>query len=65
MDTSILHGVNMDAKLLIELVQQAEAEQSDYYRLASLIAEAQKEVDAKLAEAMGATSVANAIRVAA
>jgi hypothetical protein len=60
-----LHGVNMDAKLLIELVQQAEAEQSDYYRLASLIAEAQKEVDAKLAEAMGATSVANAIRVAA
>lgn len=65
MATLILHGVNMDAKMLIELVQQAQAEQSDYYRLASLIAEAQKEVDAKLAEAMGATSVANAIRVAA
>ena len=52
----------MDARLLIELVQKAEAEEMDYYRLAALIAAEQKESDAKIAEALGATSVAQAIR---
>lgn len=53
----------MDARELITLVQQAQEEQADYYRLAALIAAAQKEEDAKLAETMGATSVAAALRI--
>lgn len=52
----------MDTREFIELVQAAETEGQDYYGLAAKILEAQKESDAKLAEAMGATSVAAAIR---
>ncbi len=53
----------MDARKLIEIVQQAETNGDDYYRLAALIADEQKKEDADLAEAMGAESVAAAIRV--
>lgn len=52
----------MEARELIELVERAQAEEMDYYRIAALIAAAQKEADARLADAMGATSVAAAIR---
>ena len=52
----------MDARELLDLVQQAVDEEMDYYRLSALIAGAQKESDAKLAELMGASSVAAAIR---
>jgi hypothetical protein len=52
----------MDMKELIELVYKAQEELADYYRLAAIIMDAQKEADAKLAENMGATSVASAIR---
>lgn len=52
----------MDARQFISLVQAAIDEQLDYYGLAAKILEAQKESDAKLAESMGATSVAAAIR---
>lgn len=54
----------MDAKDLITLVQQAQEENADYYRLAAIIAAAQKEECARLAEAMGASSVASALRIA-
>ena len=64
MDTLISDGVKMEAKRLIELVQQAEAEQGDYYRLAALIVEAQKDFDAGLAESMGSPEIAQIIRVA-
>lgn len=53
----------MDVRELIDLVKAAEEEGADYYGLAAKIAEAQKEADAKLAETMGATSVAAAIRI--
>lgn len=52
----------MDAREFIDLVRQAELEGADYFALAAKIVEAQKECDANLAEAMGATSVAAAIR---
>jgi hypothetical protein len=52
----------MDARKLVELVQQAQADSMDYFRLAAIIAEEQKQEDANLAETMGATSVAAAIR---
>lgn len=55
----------MDARELIRLVQEAESAGDDYYRLAAKIVDAQKEADAALAETMGATSVAAAIRVSA
>jgi len=52
----------MNAKKLIELVQDAIVQEMDYYKLAAFIAEEQKEEDAKTAESMGATSVASVIR---
>lgn len=52
----------MDMRELIELVKKAQEESADYYRLAAIIMDAQKEADAKVAETMGATSVASAIR---
>ena len=52
----------MDARKLVELVQQAQIDEMDYFRLAAIIADEQKQEDAALAEAMGATSVATAIR---
>jgi len=52
----------MDTREFIELIKQAEIDNLDYYALGAKIAEAQREADAKLAEAMGATSVASAIR---
>lgn len=52
----------MDARVFIELVKQAEMDGMDYFQLAAKIVEAQKESDAELAEAMGASSVAAAIR---
>lgn len=55
----------MDNRKLIELVEQAQAEAMDYYHLAALIAAEQKECDAAIAEAMGATSVAATIKAAA
>lgn len=55
----------MDNRKLIELVEQAQTEAMDYFRLAALIAAEQKECDATVAEAMGATSVAATIRAAA
>lgn len=48
---------------MIKLVQEAEEQGLDYYNLATKIVEEQKETDAKIADAMGASSVANAIRV--
>ena len=55
----------MDARELIRLVQEAEEQALDYYNLAVKIVEAQKESDAALAETLGATSIAAAIRVSA
>lgn len=52
----------MDARYFIDLVREAEEQQLDYFQLAAKIVDAQKESDAQLAEAMGATSVAAAIR---
>lgn len=54
----------MDVREMIRLVEEAQEQGLDYYNLATKIVEAQKETDAKLAETMGATSVAAAIRVA-
>lgn len=54
----------MDARRFIELVEEAKTEGADYFGLAAKILEAQKEADAQLAESMGATSVAAAIRAA-
>lgn len=55
----------MDNKKLINLVEQAQADEMDYFRLAALIAAEQKEADAQVAEAMGANSVAATIRAGA
>ena len=55
----------MDARQLIEIVKNIEEGGGDYYALAAQIAAAQKEADASLAEQMGASSVAAAIRVSA
>ena len=52
----------MDMKELIDIVKKAQELQADYYSLAAIIMDAQKEADAKLAENMGASSVAAAIR---
>ncbi len=52
----------MDARKLLELVATAQADGMDYHRLAALVAEGQREADAKLAEAMGQQEVADAIR---
>ena len=54
----------MDAKKLIEMVNKAKEEGADYYRLASIIIDEQKEFDAQLAEAAGNAEIANTIRMA-
>lgn len=52
----------MDARKLLEMVQQANAVAPDLYSFAAQIVEAQKEEDAKVAEAMGNAEIAAAIR---
>jgi hypothetical protein len=52
----------MDVRQFIELIKEAEEQQLDYYNLGAKLIQAQKEADAKLAESMGANSVAAAIR---
>lgn len=55
----------MDARQLIEIVKNIEEGGGDYYALAAAIAAAQKEADAVLAEQLGATATAAAIRTSA
>lgn len=52
----------MDARKLLEMVATAVAESPDMYTFAAQIVEAQKEEDARVAEAMGHQDVAYAIR---
>lgn len=53
----------MNVKQLLELVKSAQEKEMSYYELAALIAEAQKEADAQLAETLDAVRVADAIRI--
>jgi hypothetical protein len=52
----------MDARKLLDMVQTALVTTPDMYAFAAQIVEAQKEEDAKVAEAMGHVDVAEAIR---
>lgn len=52
----------MDVKKLLELVEQAQAENMDLYKFAAKIIEYQKEVDATLLETLGHADSAAIIR---
>ena len=52
----------MDAKALLEIVQDMSVWKGDVYKLAFAVAEAQKEVAATIAEANGSQEIADAIR---
>ena len=52
----------MDAKKLIEIVQDVSSWKGDVYKFAYEIAECQKEADAQLAEDAGQTELAALIR---
>jgi hypothetical protein len=52
----------MDGKRILALIQDVNLWRGDVYRLATLIAEEQREIDAVKAEALEAPTVAEAIR---
>lgn len=52
----------MNARILIDIVTRFGTGSETEYQMAVKIAEAQRESDAKIAEALGQTSVAAAIR---